>query len=345
MTGAALPALPARRATQVPAGPGGDVPRRLSPSRPASDVAFRGALRVAGCLVLALMGLIGVFLALRAGQAFSRYRWAFFTTTTWNEGGRLGIAAVLSGTVVIAAVAMVFAAPVAFGTALFVSEYAPARLQRGLVSVVDLMAAIPSVVYGLWGALFLQGHVAALARFLSDHLGWVPLFRVHGVDHRAVPYNLIRYSSSSLLAGMVVAMMVIPIASSIMREAFSHAPIGEREAAYALGSTRWGMVRSVVLPYGRGGMIGGLMLGLGRALGETIAVVLVISPEFVIKGRILELGANSVAALIASRYGEASSIGLSALMAAGLVLFVVTLGVNLVAAWVVAHSRSTVDTA
>lgn len=322
-----------------------DAPRALRPARPAGDVAFRAALHVAGGLVLAIMVLIGVFLALRASEALHRYRWGFFTTSTWNEGGRLGIAAVLSGTLVIAAVAMAFAGPIAFGTALFVSEYAPPRLQRGLVSVVDLMAAIPSVVYGLWGALFLQGHVAALARFLSDHLGWFPLFAVHGVDHRAVPYNLIRYSSSSLLAGMVVAMMVIPIASSIMREAFTHAPTGEREAAYALGSTRWGMVRSVVLPYGRGAMIGGLMLGLGRALGETIAVVLVISPEFVIKGRILELGANSVAALIASRYGEASSIGLSALMAAGLVLFTMTLAVNLAAAWVVAHSRSTTDTA
>ncbi len=331
---------------QAPVGPREqtpDRPRRIRAARDGEDRAFRVAMTVAGSAVLTIMVLIGLFLAVRAAQALREQGWSFFTTQVWL-GDRFGIAAVLPMTIVIALTAMVFAVPMSIGLALFVAEYSPRRFRRGLTTLVDLMAAVPSVVYGLWGALFLQEHASHVARFLSDHLGWIPLFKVHGVDHSAVPFSLAPYSTSSFLAGMVVAMMVIPIATSVMREAFSQAPPGEREAAFALGSTRWGMLRSVVLPFGRGAMVGGLMLGLGRALGETIAVVLVISPEFVIKGRILESGSNSIASLIALRYGEASGIGLSALMAAGLVLFAMTLLVNLAAAEVVRRSRSGAQT-
>ncbi len=328
----------------APAPPvGTDRPRRIRSAKDSEDRAFRAAMTVAGSAVLVIMCLIGLFLAVQATRALRRQGWSFLSTQEWL-GDRYGIAAVLPMTVVIALTAMVFAVPMSIGLALFVAEYTPRRIRRGLTSLVDLMAAVPSVVYGLWGALFLQEHATHVARFLSDHLGWIPIFRVNEVDHSAVPFSLAPYSTSSFLAGMVVAMMVIPIATSVMREAFSQAPAGEREAAYALGSTRWGMLRSVVLPFGRGAMIGGLMLGLGRALGETIAVVLVISPEFVIKGRILETGSNSIASLIALRYGEASGIGLSALMAAGLVLFVMTLLVNLAAAEVVRRSRSGAQT-
>ncbi len=141
-------------------------------------------------------------------------------------------------------------------------------------------------------------------------------------------------------AGIVVSLMIVPTQTSVMREAFSQAPLGEREGALALGSTRWGMIRTVVLPFGRGGIIGGTMLALGRALGETIAVVMIISPIFSINPQVLKTGTNSVSALIALRYGEASQFGLSALMAAGLVLFIITLIVNFTASTIVARSRS-----
>jgi phosphate transport system permease protein len=148
------------------------------------------------------------------------------------------------------------------------------------------------------------------------------------------------YTASTFIAGVVVAMMVMPIQCVVMREVFSQVPPGEREGAYALGSTRWGMIRVVALPFGRGGIIGGTMLGLGRALGETIAVVLIISPRFDINWHVLEAGGNSVSALIALRYSEASGFGLSALMAAGLALFALTIIVNFTASWFVARSRS-----
>jgi phosphate transport system permease protein len=148
------------------------------------------------------------------------------------------------------------------------------------------------------------------------------------------------FTGSAFIAGTVVSLMVLPITASVVREVFSQTPVGEREAALALGSTRWDMIKTVVFPFGRGGIIGGSMLGLGRALGETIAVALIISPTFEISPRLLQTGANSVAALIALKFGEANGIALSALMAAGLALFVVTLAVNFVASFVVSRSRS-----
>ena len=147
-----------------------------------------------------------------------------------------------------------------------------------------------------------------------------------------------------VVAGIVVALMVAPITTSVMREVFSQAPVGEREGAYALGATKWGMIRSVVLPFGKGGMIGGTMLGLGRALGETIAVFMIISPVFLIQPHILQNGTNSISALIALRYGEATPFGTSALMAAGLALFLITLVVNFIASSIVARSRSGAST-
>jgi phosphate transport system permease protein len=234
----------------------------------------------------------------------------------------------------------VTALPLALGAALYISEYAPRRLQRFLTSLTDLMAAVPSVVFGLWGAFLLQWRIISLSRWINDWFYWIPLFRVNGIKRDDPLASLTSYTSSSFIAGVVVALMVTPIACSIMREAFSQAPASEREGAYALGATRWGMIRSVVLPFGRGAMIGGTMLGLGRALGETIAVVMIISPVFVIQPRILEKGTSSVSSLIALRYQEATPFALSALMAAGLALFALTLIVNFAAAQIVARSRS-----
>ena len=327
-----------------PAGPGPGVAeprRRLVAKRSPADLIFRGTVRSGGLAVLAIMLMVGVFLSYRATQALHVAGFSFFTEQRWQpDSGHFGIAAVLAGTVFIGLTAIVFAVPLALGTALYISEYAPRRLQRLLVSLVDLMAAVPSVVYGLWGAFLFQSQVTGLARWLSTYFGWIPLFQVDGADPKDPLVDLTRYTSSTFVAGIVVALMVTPIACSIMREAFSQAPQGEREAAYALGATRWGTVRAVVLPFGRGGIIGGTMLGLGRALGETITVFMIISPVFVIQPHILQNGANSVSALIALRYGEASALGTSALMAAGLALFLMTLVVNFGASIVIARSRS-----
>ncbi|WP_328371986.1 phosphate ABC transporter permease subunit PstC [Streptomyces sp. NBC_00445] len=305
------------------------------------DRVFRGVLRGGGALVLAIMLLVGGFLTYRAWQALSVAKWGFVTTETWEpDGGEFGISAVLVGTILIALVAIVFAVPLALGTALYISEYAPPRIKQTLISIVDLMAAVPSVVYGLWGLFFFQGHVVTLSRWISTYFGWIPLFKVDGADPGDPLATATVYTSGSFIAGMVVSLMVAPIICSVMREVFSQAPVGEREGAYALGANRWGMIRSVVLPFGKGGMIGGTMLGLGRALGETIAVYLIISPVFVIQPHILQNGTSSVSSLIALRYGEASEIGMSALMAAGLALFLMTLVVNFVASSIVARSRS-----
>ena len=307
------------------------------------DRAFLATLRGGGLAVLVLMSLVGAFLAYRAGRALKVSGWSFLTTEQWipDAGhGHFGIAAVLVGTILIALTAITFALPLALGTALYISEYAPRPLRTTLISLVDLMAAVPSVVYGLWGFFFLQGHVVGLARWLSSYLGWIPLFHVDGADPHDPLASASVYTSSTFIAGMVVALMVTPIACAVMRESFSQAPAGEREAAYALGATRWGMIRAVVLPFGRGGIIGGTMLGLGRALGETITVFMIISIVFAVQPHLLENGGSSISALIALRYGEASPIGISALMAAGLVLFLMTLAINFLASSIVARSRS-----
>lgn len=327
-------------------------PRRLASRTTASDVAFRSVLLGGGVLVLAIMALVGLFLLGRALDALRAAGWSFFTTADWNpDGGTFGIAAVLTGTVLIGLTAITVAVPLATGTALYISEYAPPSLRRTLINLVDLMAAVPSVVYGLWGFFLLQPDILVkgpsgdgLPRWLATYFGWVPFLQVHQdgepIDPRDPATSGTIFTSSTFIAGLVVAMMVAPIACSVMRENFAQAPIGEREAAYALGSTRWGMIRTVVLPFGRGGIIGGTMLGLGRALGETIAVFMVISVVFVVQPRILEAGTSSVSSLIALKYGEATPFATSALMAAGLALFVLTLVINFVASMAITRSRS-----
>lgn len=309
------------------------------------DRVFHGISWTGGLSVLVIMSLVGVFLTLRGLTALKATGASFLTTAEWQpDAQNFGIAAVLTLTVLIAVVALVVAVPLAVGTGLFISEVAPRRLKQTFVSMVDLMAAVPSIVYGLWGAYFLQEHVIGLSRWISTWFGWIPIFKVDGADPSNPLASQTVYTASTFIAGLVVALMVIPISCSIMREVLSQAPAGEREGAYALGSTRWGMIRSVVLPFGRGGMIGAVMLGLGRALGETIAVYLIISPVFEINFHVLQAGSNSVASLIALRFGDASGFGLSALMAAGLALFVLTLFVNFTAAAVVSRSRSGAET-
>jgi phosphate transport system permease protein len=316
--------------------------RNLKAKLSRSDLVFRAIARAGGVFVLVLMLLVGTFLAYRALKALQKAGWSFLTTQAWNpDSGDFGIAAILVGTLLIALVAIIVALPLATGAALYISEYAPRRLQPLLIGVIDLMAAVPSIVYGMWGWAFLQWRLASLARWINDWFYWIPLFKVNGVSrHYSAGQTATFYTSSSFMAGVVVALMVMPIACSIMRQAFSQAPPGEREGAYALGSTRWGMIRAVVIPFGKGAMIGGTMLGLGRALGETIAVALIISPVFLIQPHILQSGGSSIASLIALRYAESTPFGVSALFAAGLALFALTLTVNFVAAVIVSRSRS-----
>jgi phosphate transport system permease protein len=321
----------------------GDAPRArpLTARRGLGDRVFHGTAGFSGLVVLAIMAAVGLFLTIEAAQALRETGTSFLTTSAWEpDRGEFGIAAVLLFTVQIALVAVCIAIPVSLATALFITEVAPLWMRSTLVALVDLMAAVPSVVYGLWGARLLQGEIVPLSRWINTWFGWLPLFGVEGADPTNPLANATVYSASTLIAGVVVALMVMPIQCSVMREVFSQVPVGEREGAFALGSTRWGMVRVVSLPFGRGGIIGGTMLGLGRALGETIAVVLIISPVFDLRVSVLEAGSNSVSALIALRYSEASPFGLSALMAAGLALFAMTLGVNFIASIFVARSRS-----
>lgn len=291
--------------------------------------------------MLAIMAAVGLFLSIEAWDAFRAVGLRFFTTSAWQPDRRdFGVAAIITYTVLIAVIAVAVALPIAMGTALFIVEIVPAWLRSTFVAIVDLMAAVPSVVYGLWGLFFLQGQIIGLSRWLTTWLGWIPFFRVSGDDPTSPLSSGTVYTASTFIAGVVVSMMVLPIACSVMREVFSQVPPGEREGALALGSTRWGMIRTVTLPFGRGGIIGGTMLGLGRALGETIAVYLIISPRFDINFHVLENGSNSVSSLIALRTPEATGFGLSALMAAGLTLFAMTLVVNFVASIFVARSRS-----
>lgn len=312
---------------------GSDVPRVLVRSHTRVDRWYRGSAIGAGLLTLVILALIGINLLNQARPALSSQGWGFLTQKLWNPQQTppvFGIAAVIYWTVVIAAIALALAIPVSVACALYLTELAPRHLQKPLRSLVDLLAAIPSLIYGMWGLLFLQPHMVPLAIWLSEKLHAIPLFRV----------SRPAYTSSVLIAGVVVALMVIPICTSVIREVFTQTPQGEKEAALAMGATRWEMIRAVVLPFGRGGIIGGSMLGLGRALGETIAVALIISPIFEIRATIVETGGNSVASLIALRFSEADALQRSGLVAAGLALFGLTLVVNTIAAFIVARSRS-----
>src|ERR1700733_14699870 len=280
-----------------------------------ADRAFLGLTRTSALVVLAIIASVGLFLSIRALPALRVAKFSFLTTQAWEpDVPRFGIAGILVGTILIAIVAVVIAIPIALGLALFITEVAPARIRRTLVSLTDLMAAVPSIVYGLWALEFLQSRTVGFARWLSTWFGWIPIFKVNGGQPSNPVQSGTLYSASTFIVGIAVSLMVIPILCSVMRESFSQAPLGEREGAYALGATRWGMIRSVVIPFGKGGIIGGTMLGLGRALGETIVVILIISPVYTANIHVLQAGGNSVSALIANLASESSPFGTSALI-------------------------------
>jgi phosphate transport system permease protein len=317
-----------------------DVPRAVVSRGSPGDLVFRGILRAAGLSVFVITGMILVFLIIRGSWALRTAGPGFLTKQNWIfTGNDFGIGGILPNGILIAVIAMLIAVPVALATAIFISEYAPAVLRRPLIAVIDLMAAIPSIIYGIWGRFFLMPRAVGVMSWISHHVSWFPVFRI------TVPASPSSFVGSPVIAGLVVSLMAIPIITSLSREVFSQAPQGEREAAYALGSTRWGMVRTVVLPFGRAGLIGSAMLGLGRALGETIAVLLIITPVYTLNWHVLQSGGNSVAALIALVWSVATPHMLSALMAAGLTLFAITLVVNSLAAIVINRSRSGAATA
>jgi phosphate transport system permease protein len=307
-----------------------DVPRHVRPGRTLADRIYRGAATGGGLLTLVLLVLIGWFLFQKGLPELRQDGIHFLTGTKFQSIPPFGIASIIYWTVVIALIGLVIALPVAIAMALFVNEYAPPNTKRVFTSLIDLLAAVPSLIYGLWGLTFLQPRMAPISKWLSTHAAFIPIFKVSAPQFQA----------SSFIVGVVVALMIVPIITSVTREVFSQAPPGEKEAALAMGATRWGMIRTVVLPYGKGGIIGGAMLGLGRALGETIVVVLIISPTTIVSSHILQTGSNSIASLIALQINDAHGLHVNALMAAGLALFLMTLLVNLVAAIVVGRSRS-----
>jgi phosphate transport system permease protein len=320
---------------------GDDVlPRQLSTKRDLSDRVFRGTARSIGFVVLGITGAIGIFLGYQSIPTLHHYGLHFFTQTQWQpELDRIGVAAVLVGTVEVALVALVVSFPLAFALALFISDYAPPRIKSTLVSTVDLMAAVPSIIYGLWGFFLLMPHAIDVSRWLSEYLSFIPLFKVDTDPHAAI-WQQTHFTSSVFIAGLTVSMMTIPLACAVMRAVFDQAPIGEREAVIALGGTRLGVVRLVVVPFSRGGIIGGTMLALGRALGETAAVLIIVSPAYAINAHILQSGFQTTSALIAANFGNATRTQLSALLTAGFVLFVITLVINSAAAVLVRRSRS-----
>jgi phosphate transport system permease protein len=294
------------------------------------DRVFRGLSRGAGVLILVTMAAIAVFLIWRAIPSLQANTANFFTTQVWFPDAKpaiFGIAALAFGTLMTAAIAMLLAVPVGIGVALFISHYASRRLAALLAFVTDLLAAVPSIIFGMWGIQFLTPNMAGLGEWLNTYLGFIPLFS----------NDLGIYSRSILIAGVVLAIMILPTISAITREVFVQVPRAHIEASLALGATRWEMVRQAIFPFAKPGMISASMLGLGRALGETIAVALILSASYEINWHITEPGGNTFAANIALRWNEAGTIGLSALVASGLVLFVITLAVNMAARIIIAR--------
>jgi phosphate transport system permease protein len=310
------------------------VPLRDVRSSRRGDRVFSGVTLAAGLLVFVLLGAIAVFLVVKALPALQHDKSSFWSTKIWepDTSGKYGIAALVYGTILSSLLALVMAVPVALGVAVYTVEYAPRRLGTMLGYVTDLLAAVPSVVYGLWGLFFLLPHLTGLQVFLNRWLGWIPLFGGSRSDVGT-------FSKSVFSASVILAIMILPIVAAISREVIRQVDPAQKEAALALGATRWEMLRTAVFPPSRPGIVSAVMLGLGRALGETIAVALIIGNTFDISAHVLTPGGNTIAANIANSFGEAGGLGRSALIASGLVLFVITLLVNLIARYVIFRSN------
>jgi phosphate transport system permease protein len=292
-----------------------------------SDKAYEIVTAACALVVPALVVGIAVAIFAAAWPAFSKLGLSIITSSDWDvAAGHFGAAPALFGTLVSSAVALIIATPLAIGIAVFLSEFSPLWLRQPVGFLVDLLAAIPSVVYGLWGIFVLIPMLRQYVMpFLRDtlHLGATPLFSGPA------------YGPSMLAAGIILAIMALPYISSVSREVLMAVPRSQREAALALGATRWEMIRDAVIPYAKSGIIGGIMLGLGRALGETMAVTMVIGNRAEISASLFAPG-YTMASLIANQFSEATNdLHLSALMAVGAILFVITLIVNAIARWLV----------
>jgi phosphate transport system permease protein len=291
------------------------------------DRAYRWTTTGFALVVPLLLVLIAWQVFAAAWPALSKFGLGFFTDSDWDVvNGRFGAAPAVFGTIVSSIIALIIATPLAIGVAIFLSEFAPKWVRQPVAFLVDLLAAIPSVVYGLWGVLVLVPFIRAYVMpFVKDtlHLGNTPLFSGPA------------YGPSMFAAGSILAIMILPYISAITREVLMAVPRSQREAALALGATRWEMIWDAVLPYARSGIIGGVILGLGRALGETMAVTMVIGNRHELSTSLFAPG-YSMASLIANEFSEATSeLHTSALLAVGAGLFVVTLIVNAIARWLV----------
>lgn len=306
------------------------------------DRVFKALAAGSGAVLLVVMAAIAGFLiwkawpALTAGSAnsgnlFTTQKWYFSSESKPN----FGVAALAFGTVVSSLLAMIIGVPIAIGIALYISHYAPPRVATTLGGLVDLLAAVPSLVFGMWGLYLLIPKTQGFQSWLNDYFGWTYIFGNPG----ATAAN--QFGKSLLMAGVVLAIMILPVVSAVSREVFLQTPPETIDAAWALGATKWETIRTAVLPFGRAGMISAAMLGLGRALGETIAVALVLNSGFTINGHLTVPGGDTFASTIALKFGEAggSELGIPALVTAGLFLFVITLVVNAIARAVIARRK------
>lgn len=291
------------------------------------DKVFQALITAFALCIPLLLVVIALSILLAAWPALATAGWSFVTGSHWDVGrGQFGAAPAIYGTIVSSIIALILATPLALGVSIFLSEIAPKWMRQPVAFVVDLLAAIPSVVYGLWGIFVLIPLLRdPVGPFLRDtlKLGVTPLFS--GPN----------YGYSMLAAGVILAIMILPFISAVTREVLLAVPQSQRDAALALGATKWEMIRDAVLPYARSGIIGGIILGLGRALGETMAVTMLIGNRPEISASLFAPG-YTMASLIANEFSEATSdMHLSALMAVGAVLFVITLIVNALARWLV----------
>ena len=309
-------------------------PRDISTEPRRSDKVFRGVVTGGGLSSLVILGLIALFLFYRGFEVLKQEGLGFITNAEWSitldesanvVESNFGLSAMLVGTILCSIVAVVIAVPISVFSALYLNFYAPGWLKKILVAVIDMMAAFPSILFGIWGFLVLMPSVEYWGKLINKYLGWIPLFEVK-------PYFFTR---SPFVAGVVLAIMIIPIITSVSREIFAQAPLDRIQAAFALGATRWAMIKAVVIPHGRSGVVGGAMLGLGRAMGETVAVYTVLNIVFQVNWHVLLGAGGNVASLIILKFGEASAYEIKALMAAGLILFFLTLSVNAAANFIV----------
>jgi phosphate transport system permease protein len=297
-------------------------PEPPRPKRRAGDRIFAGSATGAGVVILLVLAGVAAFLMAEAWPAVS----APADEIPGGDGLGAYVAPLIFGTLLAAVIALLVATPLAVAIALYITYYAPRRLATAMGYVIDLLAAIPSVVYGFWGIAALAPALVPFYSWAEENLGFVPLF--------AGPASAT--GRTMLTAGLMLAVMILPIISAISREVFSQAPALHREAALALGATRWEMIKMAVLPYGKSGVIGGAMLGLGRALGETLAIAIVLSASGGITFNLISTSnPSTIAANIALQFPESTGIDVNTLIASGLALFVITLAVNMIARWIV----------